>query len=397
MTRLILFDGPYREHLLPLTYTRPVSELRTGILTIREKWEKILGIRASWLTLPYLESMYPCSTGSDNLLISASLLPDERLVDEIRALKTGESLYAGSTFLAGRTDVGKPDIFLQPGRKNGKDKKKYEHPVREIKYPWDLFVMNGEEIESDFRLLTKGRTSLPLPRGCRMLGDHPLFLEEGAVMEYCTVNTRSGPVYIGKNAVVSEGSMIRGPFALGDRSEVRMGARIYENTSAGPRCKLAGEIVSSVILGYSNKSHEGFLGHSVLGEWCNLGADTNTSNLKNNYASVKVWNYPSERFISTGLQMCGLIMGDHSKSGINTMFNTGTVVGVFANIFGDGFPRNFIPSFSWGGAAGFQVYNLEKALEVARIVMKRRDRELTGEEESVLRNVFSQTTRFRKF
>ncbi len=395
MPNLILFDGPARDHLLPLTYTRPVAELRTGILSLREKWEKILGMKASWLTESYLQKKYPLLTGNDNLLVLGSLLPGDSLAQQISRLRTGQCLADEEGPIAWR---GEEDA-VQRGKEGNLDGLQIirpDEPARRIRHPWDLFAFNRTEISSDFNRLTTGRKSAPLPEGCRVKGPHPVFIEPEADISFSTFNTSAGPVYIGNGARVGEGSLIRGPFALGPHSEVRMGTRIYEDTSTGPWCKIGGEIVSSVLMGYSNKSHEGFLGHSVLGEWCNIGADTNTSNLKNNYAPVKVWNYPERKFISTGLQLCGLIMGDHSKCGINTMFNTGTVVGVSANIFGDGFPRTFIPSFSWGGAHGFVEYKVEKAIETAELVTRRRNIELSEEDRDILREVSRLSRGFRK-
>jgi UDP-N-acetylglucosamine diphosphorylase/glucosamine-1-phosphate N-acetyltransferase len=244
--------------------------------------------------------------------------------------------------------------------------------------------------------LTKGRKSQPLNNSCRNIGKGKIFIEEGASANDTTFNTTTGCIYIGKDAEVMEGSVVRGPFALCEHSVLKMSSKIYGATTIGPHSKVGGEVNNSVVFGYSNKAHDGFLGNSVIGEWCNLGADTNNSNLKNNYANVKLWNYSGENFIDTGLQFCGLIMGDHSKCGINTMFNTGTVAGVSSNIFGSGFPRNFIPSFSWGGAQGFTTYRFEHAIETAQLVMQRRNTELTDNDKDILKYIFDNDEKFRK-
>ncbi len=391
----ILFDPPgTRENLLPLTFTRPVSEIRTGILKIHDKWEKILQSPCSWHTQPYLSEKYPAEYGDMNLLINGSVLPDQSIADKIQSLSVGEALISGDKILALAMDRKAAENFA-PEQVADFQKIIYEQDFRKIDFPWDIFRQNGDALESDFDLLTKNRKSADLSETNTLLGSGKIFLEEGAKVESSSLNTSSGPIYIGKNAEIMEGSLIRGPFALCDNSTLKMGAKIYGPTTIGPHCKVGGEVNNSIFFGYSNKAHDGFLGNSVIAEWCNLGADTNNSNLKNNYTQVKLWNYPKNRFTSSGLVFCGLIMGDHSKCGINTMFNTGTVVGVNANIFGSGFPRNFIPSFSWGGAQGFSTYQLNKALEVASEVMKRRGIELDNLEIDILSRVFSMTDKYR--
>ncbi|MEJ2162014.1 MAG: GlmU family protein [Robiginitalea sp.] len=367
----ILFDGDRRTSLLPLTYTRPVAAIRTGILTLKEKWEHHLGNPVGYLTQPYLQEKYPVESGTDNLLIKGSLFADALLARAVKALNTGEALYSGDAILAYRTATVEHEADFSSFKKVI-----YEHAVREVRNTRDIFSMNGKALEEEFELLTR-------------------VLEAGAVVEYSLLNATSGPISIGREAAVMEGSLIRGGFALGDHGVVKMGAKIYGPTTAGPYCKIGGEINNSVLFGYSNKGHEGFLGNSVLGEWCNLGADTNTSNLKNNYAKVRLWNYASERFDQTGLQFCGLIMGDHSKSAINTMFNTGTVVGVNCNIFSAGFPRNFIPSYSWGGTSGFSTYLTKKAFEAAEVAMARRNVPFTGADKRILQRVFEESAKYR--
>ena len=255
-----------------------------------------------------------------------------------------------------------------------------------IERPWDIFTLNAGAIEDDFNRLTAGRTSAPVPSSNRVINGDRVFLEEGARAECAILNAHTGAIYLGRDSEVMEGVMIRGPFALGDQGVIKMGAKIYGATTVGPGAKAGGEINNSVIFGNSNKAHDGFLGNSVIGEWCNLGADTNNSNLKNNYSEVKVWSYAEKTIVGTGLQFCGLFMGDHSKCGINTMFNTGTVVGVFANIFGAGFPAKHIPSFTWGMPEEGTLFLPDKAIELAERVMARRnvmlsdaDRELVSQ------------------
>jgi UDP-N-acetylglucosamine diphosphorylase/glucosamine-1-phosphate N-acetyltransferase len=302
-------------------------------------------------------------------------------------------LRKGDTLLGARMDREQVDGFREGDWIAGAIE--YQGEISMVTHPWNIFSLNGQEIEADFQLLTEGRISETLDSSVRITEPGNIFVEPGFRGVHFTVNASTGPVYLGRGSEVMEGSVIRGPFALGESSVVKLGAKIYGPTTIGPRSKAGGEINNAVIHSNSNKAHDGFLGNAVIGEWCNLGAGSNNSNLKNNYADIKVWNYPQERFIRTGLLFCGLIMGDHSKCGINTMFNTGTVVGVGANIFGPGFPRNFIPSFSWGGAAGMTTYRLEKMMETATLVMERRDRQLTGEDREILSHIFTVTGRYR--
>jgi UDP-N-acetylglucosamine diphosphorylase/glucosamine-1-phosphate N-acetyltransferase len=397
MKNLILFDNESRDHLLPLTFTRPVCELRMGILRIREKWEKHLNTTASFITQDYLSEKYPIHIGSDNLVVSGAVLPSEELIRLVNQLEPNEALLYEEALVAARLNekqfhrlMHEEDIEELAGFDIGST------PFLEIKRPWDLFSANGIALEDDFDLLTKGRISQPLSKTNTVIGNPDLiFLEPGAVVEASILNTTAGPIYVGKNAEIMEGCTIRGGLALCEGAELKMGAKIYGPTTIGPYSKVGGEVKNIVITGHSNKGHEGYLGNAVLGEWCNLGADTNSSNLKNNYSEVRVWNYPTESFTPTGLQFCGLIMGDHSKCGINTMFNTGTVVGVSANIFGSGYPRTFVADFSWGGASGFTTYQPEKVFETARLVMSRRKIPFDQTEEQILRHVFEETSRFR--
>ena len=391
----ILFDlHKDWENLLPLTFTRPISELRVGILTIKEKWDKLLNTKCSYLTEGYLQEKYQQVSETNNMYINASVIPNKRLIEEISKLKSGQILVKDNILISVCTD----DKFtkIEDSTFNNFERISTNNIFSEINFPYDIFQKNGIEIENDYYIITKGRKSAPISRTNGFIGKN-IFIEEGASIEFATINAKDSFVYIAKNAVIMEGVNIRGSFALGENSVVKMGTKIYGPTTIGHSSKVGGEINNSVIFGNSNKGHEGYLGNSVLGEWCNLGADTNNSNLKNNYAEVKIWNYTSERFAKTGLQFCGLIMGDHSKCGINTMFNTGTVVGVNANIYGAGFPRNFIPSFSWGGALGFKEYQINKAFEVNEVVMARRNLEFDKKEKSILMKIFDITKKYRRF
>jgi len=387
----ILFDGSVRNQLLPFTFTRPVADLRVGILTIREKWEKFLGFATTTVTEDYLSEKYPMVEMEHNVLINASILPSENLVALIKDLTENQALFIDEEPLAFYTTEGQEVDF------DSFDVIQYSYEdILRIQHTWDIFKLNGEAIQRDFDLLTKGRTSLPIPEKTIAFNESQIFIEEGAILPLCSLNANDGPIYIGRDSEIMEGSMIRGPFALCEHATVKMGAKIYGATTIGPHSKVGGEVNNCVIFGYSNKGHDGFLGNSVLGEWCNLGADTNNSNLKNNYAEVRLWDYETEGFAKTGLQFCGLMIGDHSKCGINTMFNTGTVVGVSANIFGSGFPRNFVPSFSWGGSAGMTTYKTNKAFEVAKVVMSRRGLDFTDEDSQILEHVFEESKQWRR-
>lgn len=386
----ILADGTFRDALLPLTYTRPISDIRVGILTIKEKWEKHLGVITSDKTEAYLAKKFPLVEGSDNVVIHSVFLPMAELVQAIQNLLENQVLVQDEMVIAYRTAT-LTDFSLE-----GFETVPFQGELTTIKNPWDVFSKNGEALQADFDLMTSGRESQPISDTNQVVNPENIFLEEGASVEFSILNASTGPIYIGKNATILEGCIVRGAFALCDHAILKMGSKIYGPTTAGPGCKLGGEVNNSVLFANSNKGHEGFLGNSVLGEWCNLGADTNTSNLKNNYAEVRLWNYKTEGFARTGLQFCGLIMGDHSKCGINTMFNTGTVVGVSANIFGSGYPRNFIPSFTWGGASGFTTYLPKKAYEAATAMMKRREIDFDETEEAILTEVFEQTKKWRK-
>ena len=389
----ILFDGPARKKLLPFTYTRPVADLRIGILTIREKWEKHLGSTTSTITEEYLSEKFPMVEFEENVMINASYIPTEILVEQVLDLQVNQALFDGDDIVAFYTKDTQEEIDFDT----------YEQlevtaeGVFKIENNWDIFSKNHEAIQLDYDLITQGRTSAEIPKGVQTLHSENIFIEEGAKINFCSLNASDGPIYIGKDAEIMEGALIRGPFALCEQATVKMGAKIYTGTTIGPYCKVGGEVTNSVLMAYSNKGHDGYLGNSVLGEWCNIGADSNNSNLKNNYEEVRLWDYETEGFAKTGLQFCGLAMGDHSKSGINTMFNTGTVIGVSVNIFGTGFPRNFVPSFSWGGASGFTTYKTNKAFQTAKLVMERRNIPFDEQEAAILEHIFEDSAKYRRY
>lgn len=391
----ILFDDETRLSILPFTFTRPVAEIRIGILTIREKWEHYLSQPVSFFTEKYLREKFSLKIDDENILINGSILPDKNLVSEICKLKTGEKLTKDEILIAvnlSREELNKLETITQLETVSTKN---YAQAVFKINFNWEVFSKNEQALIDDFRIITAGRKSQPVSATNQVLGIENIFIEEGAKIECSILNGTTGFIYIGKNAEVMEGATIRGPFSLGENSSIKMGSKIYGATTVGPDCKVGGEVSNSVIFGNSNKSHDGFLGNSVIGEWCNIGADSNNSNLKNNYSTVKVWNYRDETFMNTGLQFCGLMMADHSKCSINTMFNTGTVVGVSANIFGTGFPPKFIPSFAWGGSDGFKTFRIDEAIEVAQRVYERRGKIFHKTEREILKHLFDDSTKYR--
>lgn len=379
----IIFDNFRRNYLLPLTFTRPVADLRIGILTIREKWEHLLGEKTSSLTEDYLSHKFPIIKADDNILINGSIIPHEDLADEIKKLDVNQALVKDEVIIALRVTASDLDNIDDT---EGMEELETACDFLKVNASWEIFSKNGEALCADYKMITKGRSSAALSKTNSILGND-IFVEEGAKVECATINTTTGPVYIGKDVEIMEGALIRGPFAICNNSIVKMGAKIYGATTIGPYSKVGGELNNVVILGFSNKAHDGYLGNAVIGEWCNLGADTNNSNLKNNYDVAKMWSYPDHTFVDTGLQFCGLVMGDHSKCGINTMFNTGTVVGVNSNIFGSGFQRNFIPSFAWGGTKGFTDFSLNKAIEIAKRVYGRRNIDFDETEQNILRSI----------
>ena len=377
---IILFDLPaVRENLLPLSYTRPIADFLVGITTLRKKWESFLAGEFSYSTVGYLSEKYPMKAAEENLFIASNIIATEQLARRLVSLEPGEVLMAD-------TMAGQRVLVGFKGGANRLDEVihsmpagiVYEEKVDAINYVYDIFLLNGRQIEADFDVLTDGREGQSIPRSNTVIGDpERIYIESGAIVEGVVLNASHGPIYVGRHVEIMEGSCLRGPIALGEHSTVNMGTRIYPGTSLGPWCKVGGELNNVVIFGFTNKAHDGFLGNAVIGEWCNLGAGCVASNLKNDYTEIKLWNYPSHRFLRTGLQFCGLIMADHSKAGINTMFNTATVVGVGVNIHGSGFPRNFIASFSEGGPSGFTDLPMEKFFDIAKRMMARRGRSLS--------------------
>ncbi len=398
MKNIILFDNEDREQLLPLTFTRPMGELRVGILTIREKWEKGLGGKVSYLTQDYLAEKYPINIEAENFVIDGSVIPTPELIKLVSQLDLNEALMDDDDFIAAKVTNdqiihlmnNEPIAALVGVDIEGT-------PFLKIRHTWDLFRYNKTAIQLDFVALTKKRKSAPISATNTVINKHQIFVEAGAKVECSVLNATDGPIYIGKDAAVMEGCLIRGAFALCNNSTLKMGAKIYGPTTIGPHSKFGGEVKNSVVLGYSNKAHDGYLGNSVIGEWCNLGANTNNSNMKNNYSAVKVWNYEVETFTNSGEQFCGIVMGDHTKCGINTMLNTGTVTGIFGNIFGAGFPAKFIPSFTWGGVDTSVTYQLEKALEVAEKVYQRRNIPFDKVEQNIIKAIFEQTHKYRNW
>ena len=386
---ILLFDGSEWKNLHPLTLNKPFGELRMGILTFRERWEKLIEGNYSYLTENYLSEKFPAKVENLNLFINPAYLPFPDLVQAILNLKEGETLTHREKLIAGK-------LSLEDFRNLNKitSKQNYTDKILHINRLWDLFVQNDEMIQFDFELLTNGRRSQPISTTNGILNLEKIFLEEGAIVEFSVLNARSGPIYIGKDAEVMEGSLVRGSLAVCEGAKLNMGTKIYSGTTVGPYCKVGGEVNNSILMGYSNKGHEGFLGNSVLGEWCNLGADTNNSNLKNNYSTIKMWDYATNSYIESGLQFCGLMMGDFSKSAINTQFNTGTVAGVSANVFEPGFPPKFIPSFSWGGKESSSKYDFEKSCEAAQKMMERRKKLLTEVDKRILKHIYLEPSEY---
>lgn len=387
----ILFDGPVRNALLPFTFTRPVADILIGIMTIRQKWEARLGSTITTITEDYLSEKFPMVELEENVMINAAYLPNDTLAEMVSDLTINQAIFKGDDVIAFFTTENQEEVDFDTY-----EIIQYNDDVLTVEHTWDIFSKNDAAIREDFLYLTEDRKSQSIPKSVNVIAPENIFIEEGAKLDFVTLNASTGPIYIGKNSEIMEGTVIRGPFALCENASVKLNAKIYGATTVGPGSRIGGEVKNSVLFANSNKGHDGFLGDSVLGEWCNIGADSNNSNLKNNYEEVKLWSYETEGFAKTGLQFCGLMMGDHSKCGINTMFNTGTVVGVSANIFGSGFPRNFVPSFSWGGAAGFTTYVTKKAFETAKLVLGRRNIDFDETEAAILEHIFEETKKWRK-
>ncbi len=400
MLNLILFDSDARNHLLPLTATRPMGELRIGILTLREKWERRLHASVSYITQEYLQEKYPIRVDAENLVVNAGILPNEALCRRIESMGRNEALLIDGELVAARLDEAQFEALIEDEEVHELQGKELDEsiPLQRINHLWELTRLNEAAIADDFQLLTAGKKSQPISSTNQILGAGNIFLEAGVKMECCILNALNGPIYIAQDAEIMEGSILRGPVAIGAGAIVKMGARIYGPTTIGPGCKAGGEISRSIMFANANKAHDGYLGDSVLGEWCNMGADTNTSNLKNNYSEVKLWSYEAESFVNTGLQFCGLVMGDHAKCGINTMFNTGTVIGVFANVFGAGYPRNFVPDFAWGGVeSGYRTYRFTDACETAERVMERRNIAFNELDKAILYHIYDRSAKYRSW
>lgn len=382
--QLVFSDAQYWEDFLPLTFTKPISELRCGILTFAERWEKLLDIREKrYITEEYLEVKYPRYEKKESLLIVPNFLPTEKVLDQIKNLQFGEALVYENELLVAKINL---ENF---GLHQIEKMTDIEEELTVFKHPTDLFSFNEKAINFDFDLLTNGRISQPLSETNGFLGNkEDIFIEEGAEIEFATINAKTGKIYIGKNAEVMEGCNLRGPIALCEGTKFNLGAKIYGATTIGPYSKIGGEVNNIVVQGYSNKGHDGFVGNSVIGEWCNFGADTNSSNLKNNYSEVKLWSYKHKKFVGTGLQFTGVIMGDHAKTAINTQLNTGTIIGVAANIFKTGFPPNLVDNFSWGGMRGDEKFTINKVYEVAEKMMNRRKISFTQADKDILRYIF---------
>lgn len=383
--------------MLPLSFTRPVAEFRTGIFTTRERWEFLLKGKASFISSEFLSEAFPINVEEDNLVINSAVLPNDRLVRLFQQMEPNEAFMSNNQLIAARLNADQlQNLFTEDSIEEIAGIDLEDTPFIQLLHPWDIFQSLRTTIEYDFELLTKGRTSRPIHSSNQVLDQDNVFIEEGAQVQCAILNAQSGPIYIGKNAQVMEGSILRGPVVVGEGSIIKMGARVYGPTLIGPGCRVGGELKEVVMFGNSNKAHDGYLGNSIIGEWCNLGAGTSVSNLKNNYSNVKMWDYQSRSMKDTGILNLGLIMGDHSKCGIQTMFNTGTTVGVAANVFGAGYPPKFIPSFSWGGPDSLVTYRLNDAIDTARRVMGRRSKTLSPVQEGILKHVFDVTSSLRE-
>lgn len=387
----ILFDGPTRNSLLPFTFTKPVSEIRVGVMTIKEKWEKLLGSTLTYLTEEYLEAKYPMVEFDENVYIDASVMPTKELATEISFIAENQMLMRNDDMIAFFASKNQEEVDFE-----SYEVIEFKEELFKIETKSDIFSHNYQAINDDFQLLTENRSSVDLSDTNTIIGPaENVFLEAGAAVECVVINATEGPVYIGEDAVVMEGSLLRGPIAIGEKAVVKMGAKIYSGTTIGPNCTVGGEIKNVVFFGNSNKGHDGYLGNSVVGEWCNFGADTNVSNMKNNHSEVSVWDYAEDGFMSSGLKFCGLFLGDYSKLGINTMINTGTVIGVSSNVFGSGFPDKFIPSFSWGGKESLVEYKIDKALNDAKKMRALKKKTFEDKDQKILEAIFEETKTYR--
>lgn len=394
--QLVLFDSAVRFQLLPFTHTRAIADIRCGIWTQRERWEHLLALASDTLTEKYLQQVYaPRQQAETFLYVNAAVLASTTLVEAVKSLPSNAVLVSNNLLIAFRSDRFIEDYNFFNQIPEAAQQINFEEPIKSLQHIWDIFSFNEAAIATDFSIITKNRKSAPLPSYVTAIAPEHIFVEEGAQLGPCIINAQSGSVYIGKDAEIMEGVMIRGPLALCEHAALKMGAKIYGATTIGPGSKVGGEVGNSVFFANSNKGHDGYIGNAVIGEWCNLGADTNSSNLKNNYAEISIWNEYEQKLAKTGLQFCGLMMGDHSKCGINTMFNTATVVGVSCNIYGGGFQQKFIPSFSWGDAQELTTYHLDKALDTANRMMARRGKSLSDAEKAMMQYVFDNTKALR--
>ena len=388
---ILLFDGPERIHLLPFTFVRPVAHLRIGIDRLIDKWEALLNVPCNVYTQPYLSEKFTPVFAQQNTFINPAYLPTPSLVDAIIKLEDHHALHFNGELIACKSNAKHP-----PKDITNYTLIEWEEDLVHLTSSTDLFNLNEVVLADDFQRLTQGRTSAKISPTNRVTSAENIFIEEGAVVEHAFLNAAKGSIYIGKNAEVMEGSMLRGSIALCENSVVKMGAKIYGGTTIGPYSKVGGELNNVLILGFSNKGHDGFLGNAVIGEWCNIGAATDASNLKNSYSKLRVWNYKTENFTKTDLQFCGLLMGDFSRCSIHSTFNTATVVGICANLFGTGFPRTFLPSYSYGGAQGLKTYAFNKAMEANEAMMSRRGKTLSTLDQTILDHVFEQSAKWRK-
>ena len=392
MNYILFDDATTRSNLKPLTFTRPTADLRVGITTIREKWDSLLKAETSTLTEKYLEKKFPTIKKTNNVLIDGSVIPSAELVEKIKKLKANQAISCGDAIVAYRMDAEGLDGCNEDAFEH-MEEIEFTGDLIKVSHLWDLYLLNDEMIRKDFVRLTEGRKSQKISKTNIIIGDESqIFVEKGAKIEGAILNVEKGPIYVGENAEIMESARIRGPFAMNENAIVKMGTSVYGATTLGPYAKVGGEVENVIFIGYSNKPHDGFLGNSVIGEWCNIGAGTNSSNLKNTYDEVKIWSYTWETFEKTGQQFCGLFMGDHTKVAIQTTFNTGTIIGVGATIFGSGFQRNFIPSFTLGG----KHHDVDKVIEVAERMYERRGKKFDKIEADILKNIFKITHTYRK-
>ena len=383
-----LFDGKDREHLLPFVYLRPVADVFMGALTFRDRWKHLL---ADSVSVETVDSLYESEESTPDRCVLAALLPTISFVESVQALAPNQKLVCDDLVLAYHGELPSNDPALASYQSISIDQSAFTH----IKNSWDIFLCNSHALAHDIPLLTNDQISSAISDTNLTIADGSIFIGSQVNMEGVILNTTDGPIFIDDGVTIMEGSLLRGPLYIGKNTLIKMGTKVYSNCSIGPSVKVGGEINNVVFFGNSNKGHDGFLGNAVIGEWCNIGAGTDASNLKNDYGLARVWDYVSSNFAKTDLQFCGLLMGDHSQCAIQTTFNTATVVGIGCNIFGHGFPRQFIPSFSRGGAQGFSENRLDKVIETAKAMKKRRGVDFTSADHDRLQDIFQKTTSFR--